>query len=301
MPKTIDGYPYPTKGGPDNNWQWLKDATWKSSSSANQYLAYIGERKLPGIALRIGEFYARNSKKAVKWVMDFFQIDDKQTRETVEKIVEEVYSYAQKKFEGKVNELMGQVYKELKKNGVDFYLDNYRVPLAFDEKLMDRINTFEGLHDFDKSIVIHHIVNRWADYAEDILAGRFNTDERMKTLITCAVAGTQFTKFSWFQGWKSGREFLAGDGVGLTLAHMASPDKWNPENPDDVRKLTNVCNTIAMFDFNASIQEAEAFFNSVKEKAEEREARQNKKLAGTNNIVNILLLGVALGLIKGVR
>lgn len=242
MPQTVDGYPYPNPAPPDDNWKWIKNpGSWTTNAAANKFLADIGERDQPGFRGLVQDIGARG----FKWVagiigalISAIPIPGLQALGTA--IVTAAANATKIEVAKLVEKGLKQAVDQL---GVSAFVGKVTNLIYVKDSDMQTIRQkWTGLSDHSKSIVIHYIVDRWSWQRTEILSCDFSTTDGKKTFLTMLIAATCFDGFSWFNRWAGKpREFLAGEGVGLTLCHFASSNRWNPGLQSDVDTMRAVC------------------------------------------------------------
>lgn len=242
MPQTVDGYPYPNPDPPDENWKWIKNpGSWTSNRSANQFLADIGERDQPGFRGIVQDIGA----KGFKWVASLIgsilsAIPIPGVNALGAALVTAINTATKQEIAKLVEKGLTKAAESL---GAAAYVSNVTNLIYVKESDFQTIKTkWNALSDHSKSIVIHYIVDRWSWQRTEILSGDYSTLDGKKTFLTLLVASTCFDGFSWFNRWAGKpREFLAGEGVGLTLCHFGSPNRWNPGTASDVETMRSIC------------------------------------------------------------
>ena len=262
MPLTADGYPYPTKGAPDNNWNWIKNpGSWKTNRAANDFLAEMGERAMPGWQGFAGKYLG----KGFKWIASVIgaliaaiPIPGMQVLGAT--IIATAQTLAKEAVEDAVKKALEDAAKEL---GVLEYIGNVKqilyVPIEDHQALMTRWGALSG---HAQSIVIHYIVNRWDWGYHEIMSLDFGTTEGKKHFTTLLIAVLCFSEFQFNKnnGWSGrNREFMAGEGVGFSLCHYGDPPRWNPESQKDIDRMRQVCLLASTIEITYDEKEAEEF------------------------------------------
>lgn len=294
MPLTLDGYPYPSPGPPDNNWNWIKTANWRSSIPANNFMVEIGDRRptgLANLAQRMGDKGFKFVANAIAYACSFIPIPGIAVagQELKQAIINETKQL--------IGDKLKQFFSILRQNKtLDFIVQNVKIPLYIDNT--DFVQKFDALDSgHARSIVIHSIVDRWGWNKDVILSLDFERNiDAQKTFITMVVARMVFTRFEWFENWKNDpRKFFYGDGVVKTLTHFGGSQYWNPDSQSDLETMRTICDIVGSLE----IYNDEAEYNRQKALIDQNmSASQSTSGKDIKNIDMALLGLLALPLIK---
>ncbi len=263
---TPDGYRYPSTNAPENNWNWIKNpGSWKNNRSANDFLAEMGERAMPGFK----GFVAKYVGKGFKWIASLLGglialVPGLQILGGT--IIAAVQTGVTGEIEKQLVKGLNEAVKTL---GVNQYISNVKqmifVPSGDHQTLTSKWKSLSG---HAQSIVIHYVVNRWDWGYNDIMSLKFETVEGQKHFTTLLIALVCFPNWSWniSDGWGGReREFFAGEGVAKHLCHYADPPRWNPNSQPDLEKMRNICLLISTIEISHSEKEVNDFIESHKE------------------------------------
>ncbi|MHA1757966.1 MAG: hypothetical protein ACTSVV_14425 [Promethearchaeota archaeon] len=291
MPYTIDGYPY-------GKWDWITKATWKSSKPANEFMSFIGERRQAGFVSTVQKLGVAGSIIGNVIFESIKLLPIPGIGIFADNLKSAIISQSKKEIKKKLNLLYTKIIENL---GNKNFSESLAIPIYADKNDINKvIDRFIALEGFDQSIVIHHIVNRWKNFIDDIVQLNFSKSiEHQKTFVSIITALSTFHYFEWFNKFKSGNELFSGDNAGFSLCHFASSDCWNPENSDDVDDMTLICRTISLIKITENKEEFENFIESSKNLNTEFEKEKNEKFQKNNNFLSAALLGLGIfGAIK---
>lgn len=300
---TPDGYPYDTAG----EWDFVRNASWKSNKPANEFLAGIGQRNYPGLKGLIqdlGKGPAKWLATAIAALITVVPVPGAQVLGPA--LVAAIQSGAT----NKIKDIISKAFIEMQANlGSQQFIQEVKNLVLMDNQTVESFtDKFYSMDEVGRTYAVHHILNDLIRHDGDVIAGNFDKDEVMrKTYMSFIAAVTCFptgAKLIHTLGQvPTGRAFFAGDGFPVFASHMTSQDLCNFNNPDHVKRMKSLGLMLASIEITQDENEYNDYLNGVNSTS--KNIFENLNLSGiewgkVGSVASVLaLLGVIYSKIKG--